>query len=75
MRGRLRRQVNYVIHCAASIIFNEHVHTLLANNYEVIISDLFGVAFILPVQIAAASFHNGGHFFGQQPEFTLGENA
>ena len=35
MRGRLRRQVNYVIHCAASIIFNEHVHTLLANNYEV----------------------------------------
>lgn len=34
-RGRLRRQVNYVIHCAASIIFNEHVHTLLANNYQV----------------------------------------
>ena len=35
MGGRLRKQVNYVIHCAASIIFNEHVHTLLANNYEV----------------------------------------
>lgn len=35
MRGRLRRQVNYVVHCAASIIFNEHVHTLLANNYQV----------------------------------------
>jgi len=35
MRGRLRKQVNYVIHCAASIIFNEHVHTLLASNYEV----------------------------------------
>ena len=35
MRGRMRRQVNYVVHCAASIIFNEHVHTLLANNYQV----------------------------------------
>ena len=38
MRGRLRRQVNYVVHCAASIIFNEHVHTLLANNYQVDLS-------------------------------------
>ena len=38
VRGRLRRQVNYVIHCAASIIFNEHVHTLLANNYQVTLS-------------------------------------
>ena len=35
MRGRMRRQVSYVVHCAASIIFNEHVHTLLANNYQV----------------------------------------
>ena len=35
MRGRMRGQVNYVVHCAASIIFNEHVHTLLANNYQV----------------------------------------
>ena len=35
MRGRMRRHVGYVVHCAASIIFNEHVHTLLANNYQV----------------------------------------
>ena len=35
MRNRMRRQVGYVVHCAASIIFNEHVHTLLANNYQV----------------------------------------
>ena len=35
MRGRMRRHVSYVVHCAASIIFNEHVHTLLANNYQV----------------------------------------
>ena len=35
MRGCMRRRVNYVVHCAASIIFNEHVHTLLANNYQV----------------------------------------
>jgi hypothetical protein len=75
MRGRLRRQVNYVIHCAASIIFNEHVHTLLANNYEVTINYLFGTAFTSPVQVAAASFHDGGHFLGQQPAFTLGQNA
>ena len=62
MRGRLRRQVNYVVHCAASIIFNEHVHTLLANNYEVKISDSFSVASTSPVRVAAASFHDGGHF-------------
>ena len=37
-RGRLRRQVNYVVHCAASIIFNQQVHTLLANNYQVNLS-------------------------------------
>lgn len=41
MRGRLRRQVNYVVHCAASIIFNEHVHTLLANNYQVGLTSCF----------------------------------
>ena len=64
-----------MIHCAASIIFNEHVHTLLANNYEVKISDSFGAAFTSPVQVAAASSHDGGHFLGQQPAFTLGRNA
>ncbi|EIE26253.1 hypothetical protein COCSUDRAFT_46011 [Coccomyxa subellipsoidea C-169] len=26
--------VDYVIHCAASICFEEHIHTLLANNYQ-----------------------------------------
>lgn len=35
VRGCLRKQVNYVIHCIASIIFSEHVNTLLANNYQV----------------------------------------
>lgn len=75
MRGRLKRQVNYVIHCAASIIFNEHVHTLLANNYEVKTSDSFGVAFTSPVRVAAASFQDGGHCLGQQPASALGQNA
>lgn len=35
MRSCLKRQVDYVIHCAASIIFSEHVHTLSANDWEV----------------------------------------
>jgi fatty acyl-CoA reductase len=33
-RRRLAREVDYVIHCAASISFNEHIHSLLASNYE-----------------------------------------
>ncbi|BDA41209.1 probable fatty acyl-CoA reductase 2 [Coccomyxa sp. Obi] len=33
-RRRLTREVDYVIHCAASISFEEHIHTLLTNNYE-----------------------------------------
>ena len=33
-RRRLAREVDYVIHCAASISFTEHIHTLLASNYE-----------------------------------------
>ena len=32
---RLGREVDYVIHCAASISFSEHIHTLLAHNYQV----------------------------------------
>lgn len=34
-RRRLAKEVDYVIHCAASISFTEHVHTLLAHNFEV----------------------------------------
>ncbi|KAK9916501.1 hypothetical protein WJX75_003432 [Coccomyxa subellipsoidea] len=33
-RRRLAREVDYVIHCAASICFEEHIHTLLSNNYQ-----------------------------------------
>ncbi|CAL8466501.1 g6037 [Coccomyxa elongata] len=33
-RRRLTREVDYVIHCAASISFDEHIHSLLTNNYE-----------------------------------------
>ena len=34
-RRRLAKEVDYVVHCAASISFTEHVHTLLAHNFEV----------------------------------------
>lgn len=34
-RRRLCREVNYVVHCAASISFVEPVHALLAQNYVV----------------------------------------
>jgi hypothetical protein len=72
MRGRLRKQVNYVIHCAASIIFNEHVHTLLANNYEVTFSDLSGMAVRSGCSCA---IYNSGPFLGQQPALIWGRTA
>ena len=34
-RRRLCREVNHVVHCAASISFVEPVHSLLAQNYVV----------------------------------------
>ena len=34
-RRRLMREVNFVVHSAASISFVEPVHTLLAQNYQV----------------------------------------
>ncbi len=44
-RRRLTREVDYVIHCAASISFDEHIHTLLTNNYEVcVVSSAPGMA-------------------------------
>ena len=45
-RRRLAREVDYVIHCAASISFTEHIHTLLGSNYEA--STHFGLQTCLP---------------------------